>query len=102
MGILDGVRSGLPEISALTFADKFLLAYICTSLLPLIKDDQYPKMYMWAMHIHEGIMVMSTVILFWKYFWSLRNLNQMVPVQKKESGAKAAADKSWGSPTECI
>ena len=40
MGILDGVRSGLPEISCLTFADKFLLAYICTSLLPLIKDGK--------------------------------------------------------------
>ena len=55
MGILDNVRSGLPEISSLTFADKFLLSYIGTSMLPLIKDGKSKK-YMWAMHMHEAVM----------------------------------------------
>lgn len=36
LGILTNVRAGIPEISLLTFADKFLLLYVFTSLLPLI------------------------------------------------------------------
>ena len=36
VSILDEMRSDLPEISDMTFGDKYLMIYICTSLFPIL------------------------------------------------------------------
>lgn len=36
VAILDEMRSNLPEISDMTFGDKYLMIYICTSLFPIL------------------------------------------------------------------
>lgn len=74
LGIISNVRAGIPEISILTFADKFLLMYVFTSLLPLM-EDATSLWYMWGKHLHEAIMLFTTIILLFKYLCTRRMLN---------------------------
>ena len=75
IAIMETLRSNLPEMTSLTFADKFLMMYIGSSLLPLIKDfnhwydgDEYKThMHHITQMIHLIVMLISIIWLI--YMW---------------------------------
>lgn len=97
---MDQLRSNLPEIANLTYADKFVLSYIFTSLLPVYQDADrvlflgltIKTVYV---KIHELVMVTTITTMLWKWFFAWKILGQEPPKQIKEKGGKKAPDASW-------
>jgi hypothetical protein len=80
IAILDQIRSSLPEISTLTFADKYLFAFIFTSLLPVYRESDWIVFYGLSIRkvcltIHESVMFINVCATIWHYVWATKLLD---------------------------
>ena len=114
------LREDLPEISDLTFGDKFMLLQILFCLMPLMElgdqaggnhDDpngeelesvEDLKNDSWFQNKDNfGILVVIlSIALLYKSCCSYILLFQTAPQQKKENSSKQAPDVDWIAPTE--